>query len=254
MMSNSVDSPFLRVMIVDAHEIFRYGLRDLLNHIDGFRVVAEAESCTDALAQIEITPIDLVLLDLHLPDFDGIETILHLQEFVPPPQVIVLSATIDNHVLLEAMLAGASGYLTKDTPAKDIVKTLQGFQRGELAMLPTVAADVVRLLVQQCRHIEAELFNYIKNHTNKFDISRTAMPSNGGPDSTGSSNSFLEVLTPQEEKVFQLMRKGLSNKQIAANLSISPFTVGKHVQNILRKLGVVNRTQAASYTSFEGGK
>jgi len=243
----------LQVMIVDDHEIFRHGLRDLLNDIDGFRVVAEAGSCKDALAQMEITTIDLVLLDLSLPDFDGIEALLHLQEFVPPPQVIILTATIDNNVLLEVMLAGASGYLTKDTSARNIVKMLQSFQRGELAMLPIVAANAVRLLVQQCRHIEAELFNYIQNHTNKFDTPPNTMPPNNGSASMGSSNSFLEVLTPQEDKVFQLMRKGLSNKQIAAQLSISPFTVGKHVQNILRKLGVVNRTQAVSYTSIEGG-
>lgn len=243
----------LQVMIVDDHEIFRHGLRNLLNSIDGFRVVAEAGSCKDALVQMEITPIDLVLLDFRLPDFDGIEAILHLQEFVPPPQIIILSEPIGNDILLDAMLAGTSGYLTKDTPARDIVKTLQAFQRGELAMLPTVTADVVRLLVQQCRDIEIELFNYIKNNTNRFDKGSHAMQSNGGAASTDSSNSFLEVLTPQEDKVFQLMRKGLSNKQIAVHLSISPFTVGKHVQNILRKLGVVNRTQAASYTSFKGG-
>ena len=254
--SNAVKScvqPTLRVMIVDDHEIFRHGLCDLLNNIEGFQVVAEAGNCKDGLVQMETTPIDLVLLDLSLPDFNGIEALLHLQEFVPPPQVIILCDTIDNDVLLEAMLAGACGYLTKDTSARDIIKLLQGLQRGELAMLPTVAAKAVRLLVQQCRHIESELFNYIKNHNNTFETARTAMPSHSGSASTGSSNSFLEVLTPQEDKVFQLMRKGLSNKQIAAHLSISPFTVGKHVQNIFRKLGVVNRTQAVSYTSFKGG-
>lgn len=244
----------LRVMIVDDHEIFRHGLRNVLNNIDGFHVVAEAGTCQEALVQMEITPIDLVLLDLSLPDFDGIEALLHLQESASPPQVIILSETIDNDILLEAMLAGASGYLTKDTSSRNITKTLQGFQRGELAMLPTVAANVVRLLTQQCRHIEAELFNYIRNHTGKFDTSPTVTSSNGGSASTASVNSFLEVLTPQEDKVFQLMRKGLSNKQIAAQLFISPYTVGKHVQNILHKLGVVNRTQAASYTSFEGGR
>jgi two-component system, NarL family, response regulator DevR len=253
MVHNPANGGFLRVMIVDHHEIFRHGLRDLVNDIDSFRVVAEAGSCQDALAQMERTTIDLMLLDLRLPDFDGIEVILHLQEFVPPPQVILLSETIDSDVLLDAMLAGASGYLAKDTPASDIIKALQGFQRGELAMQPTVTADAVHLLVRQCRQIEAKLFNYIKNHKRAFDTPSTVVQLNGGSVPTGSANSFLELLTPQEEKVFQLMRKGLSNKQIAAHLSISPFTVGKHVQNILRKLGVVNRTQAVSFTAFEGG-
>src|SRR5262249_9208252 len=133
---------------------------------------------------------------------------------------------------------------TKDMPASDIVKALKGFQRGELALLPTVTLNLVELLVKKYSEVEVELST--RNGPATHEI-----PAFQKDDVVASSN--ISVLTPQETNVFQLLRYGHSNKQIASKLAISPYTVGKHVQNILRKLGVMNRTQAVSYTSFEGG-
>jgi DNA-binding NarL/FixJ family response regulator len=239
----------LRVLIVDDHEIFRHGLRDLIDSIEGFQVVAEANSCRDALALAEERHIDLVMLDMYLPDGDGIEVTRRLrQQVTPPPRVIILSAIIYDDTLLGAILAGAHGYLTKEMPASAIVKALKGFQRGELALLPAVTANLVELLVKRHSEVEAELS---PRHGPEL------APSQKGELNSvvvASSNSATSVLTPQETNVFQLLRYGHSNKQIASKLAISPYTVGKHVQNILRKLGVTNRTQAVSYTSFEGGE
>src|SRR5260221_1134537 len=235
----------LRVLIVDDHEIFRHGLRDLINGIEGFQVVAEANSCKGALALAEERHIDLVMLDMYLPDGDGIEVTRQLrQQITPPPRVIILSAVIYDDTLVDAILAGAQGYLTKDMPASDIVNALKGFQRGELALLPTVTTNLVQMLVQKYSEAEAELSIQVHNSIIMTDISI--------PQKEELPNTATRRLTSQEDNVFQLLRQGKSNKQIASKLAISPYTVGKHVQNILRKLGVANRTQAVSYTSFEG--
>ena len=243
----------LNVLIVDDHEIFRYGLRDLVNAIDGFHVIAEASKYEEAQAKIEEIPIDLVLLDLHLPDVEGTDGVRQLRKDCPQSRVIIISATMDDQLLLEAVQAGVSGYLTKDTSALDIVKALKGFRRGELAMLPTVAAHVIELLVQKCHLLETELSIQQRDEAKELNDSRSDLPHTLLTSPSLSSYTSLPALTPQEEKVYQLMLRGQSNKQIAAQLYISRFTVGKHVQNILHKFGVTNRTQAVSYTLFEGG-
>ena len=251
----------LRVMIVDDHEIFRHGLRDLINGIQGFLVVAEATSTIQALSLLESMPIDLVLMDLSLKGDDGLDATLQLKQSASPPSVIILSATMTNDTLMNAILAGVDGYLTKDIPAADIVNTLQGFQQGALAILPAVAADVIHMLVKKCNDLawrcdslEAELILNDQHESKSVEISVPSMLQTGQASAKGISFSTPQSLTHQEEKVFHLMRLGHSNKHIAAQLSISHFTVGKHVQNILRKLRVKNRTQAVSYTSFEGGE
>jgi len=247
----------LRLMIVDDHEILRHGLRDVIKTIKGFTVVAEASSCQDTLAQIQRTTIDLVFLDLSLPDGDGMELVHLLRHRNPAPAVIVLSATLNDDLLLETMLAGASGYLTKDVPAAEIARLLQGFPRGEMVLTSVVASRLINLLVQKC--LTAGM-----SQPAAKDETRVSTPPKQRPHNDDAidplhtmESSPLQHLTPQEDKIFQLMRLGLSNKQIATQLSISRFTVGKHIQNILRKLGVTNRTQAAqaaSYTAFEGVK
>src|SRR5260370_2108957 len=121
----SLPDQSLRVLIVDDHEIFRHGLRDLINSIEGFQVVAEAGSCKNALALAEQRPIDLVVLDMYLPDGDGIEVTRQLrQQITPPPRVIILSAVIYDDTLVDAILPGPQGYLTKHTPTIHIVTPL----------------------------------------------------------------------------------------------------------------------------------
>ena len=240
-----------RVLIVDDHEIFRHGLRDLINSMEGFEVVAEGGSCKDALTLVGQMQIDLVILDMYLPDGDGIQVTRQLKrQATNPPCVIILSAMMYNDTLVDAILAGAEGYLTKDMPAGDILKSLKGFQRGQLALPRAVTTNLVHLLVQKFSEKEAELSSYLQNGITSTDIS--PLQTENINNSAFLSNTSFPMLTQQEARVFELLRNGQSNKQIASQLSISPYTVGKHVQKILRKLGVTNRTQAALYTSFEG--
>jgi DNA-binding NarL/FixJ family response regulator len=241
-----------RVLIVDDHELFRHGLSDLLNSIEGFQVVAEASSCKDALLLAERLHVDLVMLDMYLPDGEGIELTRQLRLLLnPSPRVVILSAMVYDDILVDAILAGAHGYLTKDMPSSEITKALKGVQRGELALLPLTTANLVHLLVQKYKETVAELAIYRQSgiHTSITSQSQVDELNHA----TATSSATTPIFTPQEAKVFQLLRLGQTNKQIATNLMISPYTVGKHVQNILRKLGVSNRTQAVSYTSFEGG-
>ena len=241
-----------RVMIVDDHEIFRNGLRSLLAESGAFRIVAEASNCEDALIHLQSLPIDLVLLDLHLPDVNGMEALHRLKNSSPSPDVIIISATIDDDTLLDALLADISGYLTKDTSAIEMLDALQTYQHGEMAFSFPVASRAIYLLLQHCNMLEGELAVYRQNDMNMFaeSVAEPELPF-VIPTVQGTRNP-LPLLTPQEERVYHGMCKGQSNKQIAAELYISRFTVGKHVQNILRKLGVTNRTQAVSYTLFEG--
>ena len=243
-----------RVMIVDDHEVFRYGLSKLLADSESFRIIAEASNCEDAFIRLQAVQIDLVLLDLHLPDVTGMEALHRLKNGFPALDVIIISATIDDDTLLDALLAGVSGYLTKDTPAFEILNALYAYQRGELALSSVVASHVILMLIQHATILEGELALLRQNEMKTFE---RAMPENVHPlhpdlPQLQVTRNMLPVLTPQEEKVYQLMSKGRSNKEIAAELCISRFTVGKHVQNILRKLGATNRTQAVSHTLFEG--
>src|SRR5579872_5997268 len=122
----------LRLMIVEDHELLRHGLHEIINTIEGFKVVAEARSCSDALAHLQRATIDLIFMDLSLPDGNGMELVHQFRQLSTPPAIIILSATLNDDLLLEIMLAGASGYLTKDVPASEIVRLLQGFLQGEM--------------------------------------------------------------------------------------------------------------------------
>ncbi|MEO8974128.1 MAG: response regulator transcription factor [Ktedonobacteraceae bacterium] len=243
-----------RVMIVDDHEVFRYGLSKLLADSESFRIIAEASNCEDALIRLQAVLIDLVLLDLHLPDVTGMEALHRLKNSTPALDVIIISATIDDDTLLDALLAGVSGYLTKDTPAFEMLNALYAYQRGELALTSSVTSHAMFLLLQHANILEGELAVLRQNEMKALDRSspENALPPPSVISPLQAAKNLLPVLTPQEEKVYQHMRKGQSNKEIAAALCISRFTVGKHVQNILRKLGATNRTQAVSHALFEG--
>lgn len=239
------------VLIADDHEIFRRGLRELINSIAGFLVVAEVGTCKDALTLIEQMNIELVMLATHFPDGDGIQFTRQLQQRAgKPPYVIMLSDMMWDETLVGAFLAGAEGYLTKDMPADDIIKSLQGFQTGQLALTRAMATNLVHLLVQRCAEKDEDHFLYLQNAITSIDM--PSVQTEQIKDVSHTLNASSPILTQKEAKVFELLRNGHSNKQIASQLAISPYTVGKHVQKILRKLGVTNRTQAASDASYEG--
>lgn len=246
----------LKVLIVDDHELFRRGLRDLINTIQELKVIGEAASSREALSIIEATPVDLVILDLSLSDGSALPVIPIIRERAAAPSVIVLSASIDDDVLLQAMLSGASGYLTKDLTAPEIASLLYQFSRGGLALAPGTASKLIQLLIDRNRELEEARRARLPASNSTLPVATASHATGLTPpaeEKPAPTPSRLSLLTPQEEKIYQLVRQGKTNKEIAKKLSISHYTVSKHVQNILHKLKVMNRTQAVSYTAFEGG-
>ena len=168
----SIDSP-QHIMIIDHHEIYRNGLRDLLNGIEGFQVVAEVGRYQDAILQVASVPVDVVLIDLDLPDAQGLEVLHRLREVTPFSRIVLLIDTLQKDLLLGAMMAGASGFLTRDMLARDFVSALQGLQRGELALSPMLQTATISLLVGRCRDLESQLHIYLNSEASKT-ISFTA--------------------------------------------------------------------------------
>jgi DNA-binding NarL/FixJ family response regulator len=239
----------LLVMVVDGQDAFRRRIRDILHGMGGFQVVAEAASCHTVLETVERLQVDLVIVALSPEDTDCIAFTLQLKHLELAPHVVIFSSAMHDALLMQLILAGADGYLLKDTPTRDIIRAFKHFERGGPAMLPAVATSVIHLLAERCLAfpaIPATPQESIAEFSGVLPvISERETSLSPGPDQPVH-------LSRQEQNVFTLLRQGLSNKQIAGQLAISPYTVGKHVQNILRKLGAVNRTQAAAYTSFEG--
>jgi len=204
-------SPRPSVMVVDDHELFRGGLVAMLEE-RGIRVVAEAARASDAVALASELRPDVVLMDLSMPGMPGIEATRRLANDRPPVRVLVLTIVDSGQQVMDALLAGASGYLVKDAPIAQIVDAIFAAMRGELVLSPPIASLLVRRLREP---------------------SATEPPL---PDSE---------FTERQLEVLALLARGIRNQEIAKALFLSEHTVKNHVSSILLKLKVANRTQAA---------
>jgi NarL family two-component system response regulator LiaR len=208
----------ITVMIVDDHEMVRKGARGYLDAQLGIKVVAEAESGAEAVMLAgEYIP-DVVLMDLVMPEMDGVEATRKVKDVSPRTQIIVLTSYHQDEHIFPALQAGAISYLLKDVKAKELVEAIQRAAKGEATLHPRVAARVIKQF------------------------------SSGERD---RSNLFTE-LTERELEVLTLIAKGYTNQKIAGDLVISIGTVKGHVSNILSKLQLADRTQAAVYAWQEG--
>jgi DNA-binding NarL/FixJ family response regulator len=202
-----------RILIVDDHPLTRDALAGLLAQ-NGFDVVGRAESGEDAVAQAgELRP-DLVLLDLTMPDMDGLTALPKIREAAPEAEVVVLTASEDEHNLLGAIRGGAAGYLLKSEPPERIVTFLRGVAQGEAAL----SGPIARRLLDQVRE--------------------------GGTRVALVPESIAGALTARELEVLLLLDRHLGTDEIAARLFISEHTVRSHVKSLLAKLGVSSRREA----------
>jgi two-component system, NarL family, response regulator LiaR len=207
----------IRVLIADDHAVVRRGLRTFLDLQEDIDVVGEAEDGEEAIAEARRSRPDIVLLDLVMPKLDGVAAIRGIRECSPSTRVIVLTSFLDDDKLLPAVRAGAAAYLLKDVQPQELVGAIRTVQAGESELHPAAAARVL-----------AEL-------------------ADGGP--RGEPRA---ALTPRELEVLELIARGLPNKLIARELGVAEKTVKTHVSNLLGKLGLTDRTQAALYAVREG--
>ena len=207
----------IRVFVADDHAIVRKGIAAVLELVPDIEVVGEAENGRDAVSQVAQLRPDVILMDLVMPEMDGIEAIRCIKEAQPKARILVLTTFAGEDKVLPAIKAGALGYHLKDSRPEELVRAIRQVHRGEASLHPIIARKVLE------------------------ELSR---PSSRPP--------TPDPLTPREVEVLQLVAQGLENWEIAEKLVITEATVRTHVSNITAKLHVASRTQAALYALREG--
>jgi NarL family two-component system response regulator LiaR len=203
----------IRVVLVDDHAIYRGGLREALE-TRGVEVVGEASEGTSAIRVVRDVAPDVVLMDVNMPGLSGIESTMRIRAVAPTAQVIMLTVSADEKDVEEAIFAGARGYVLKDAPVEEIHAAVRAAAVGESLLSPRIAADILERI--------------------RADLGRPALPEEARAE-----------LTEREREVLSLVAQGRDNTQIADELFVSVQTVKNHVSNILAKLEVQNRVQAA---------
>ncbi len=207
-------SELTRVFLLDDHEVVRRGLRELLETEDDLVVVGEAGSAEEALNRIPPTRPDVAVLDVRLPDGDGVEVCREVRSRHPEVRCLMLTSFADDEALFQAIMAGAAGYVLKQVKGMDLVDAIRRVGAGQALLDPSVTEQVL----ERMRH---------------------------GP----PRDERLERLSDQERRILELIAEGLTNRQIAERIHLAEKTVKNYVSNLLTKLGMQRRTQAAVYAA-----
>lgn len=202
----------VRVFLLDDHEVVRRGLRDLLEAEDDLEVVGEAGTAEEAYGRIPATRPDVAVLDVRLPDGDGIEVCREIRSKHPEIQCLMLTSFADDEALFSSIMAGASGYLLKQVKGTDLVGGIRRVGAGESLLDPSLTQKVLERL-------------------------------------RSPEDDELSGLTPQERKILDLIAEGLTNRQIGERMFLAEKTVKNYVSNLLSKLGMSRRTEAAVYAA-----
>src|SRR5437588_12614962 len=210
----------LRVLIVDDHDLVRYGLRNLLEGA-GVQVVGEASAGQEALHIVREVAPDVVVMDLNMPGMGGVEATRHISTVAPLTRVLMLTISDEDNDVIDAILAGACGYLLKDSSIHELMAGIRAAANGESLISPTIASKVLQRLRASNRQPEIE-------------------------------TTIRAELSDREIEVLKLIANGKDNAMIAGELHISPKTVKNHISNILMKLQIDNRNQAAVYAVRSG--
>jgi two-component system response regulator DevR len=222
-MASSPPSPVerpLRLLIVDDHEIVRAGLVSLLERRPEIQVVAQAGTCGEALLQARRYVPDLVLMDMRLPDGSGVEACRDIRAELPDTKVVFLTSSVDDEDVLAAILAGASGYVLKQTRATALMATLLAAGRGESQLDPAVTGAVM---------------DRVRRMAN------------------GELQDASETLTAQERRILLLLAEGRTNREIAALVFLSDKTVKNYASAIFKKLNLERRSQTAAFVARHDG-
>jgi DNA-binding NarL/FixJ family response regulator len=208
----------IRILIADDEELVRTGLQMVLRAEAGLEVVGEARDGEEAVVLAKRLQPDVVLMDIRMPHLDGLEATRRIRESDGPRVVVLTTFDLDEHVF-RALRAGASGFLLKDTPAAQLIAAIRAAAAGDALLSPSVTRRLIEAFI-------------------------------GRPEV--SVRGRLDELTPREEEVLRLMARGLSNAEIAVELTVGEATIKTHVARVLSKLGVRDRVQAV-VAAYEGG-
>jgi two-component system response regulator DevR len=204
----------IKVFLLDDHEIVRRGVKDLLETAGDIEVVGEAGTAAEAIARVPATQPDVAVLDVRLPDGSGIDVCRDLRAANPDLRCLMLTSFSDDEALIDAIVAGASGYILKEVRGSDIVNAVRRVAAGESLLDPHAAARVIERL-------------------------RNPPP----------EDERLAGLSPQERRILALLADGMTNRQIADQLYLAEKTVKNYVSNLLMKLGMHRRTEAAVFAA-----
>lgn len=207
----------IRILIADDHAIVREGLRTLIQSKTEMELVGEAENGFQALVKTKELKPDVILMDLVMPHMGGIEAIKEIKKSIPDARILVLTSFAEEDIVFPAIKAGALGYLLKDSSPEQLIQAIHDVYQGNTTLHPNIA----RMLVEEMNQ--------------KSDLPPTDHP-----------------LTEREVDVLKLVAQGMTDQEIAERLVLSRWTVHAHVRNILAKLHLANRTQAALYALREG--
>jgi two-component system response regulator NreC len=221
----------IRLMLVDDHDVVRTGLRSFLEAQDGLNVVAEANSGETALQRaLEVNP-DVVVMDITMANMDGLEATRRLKKICPDCEVLALTVHEDKQYLFEMLAAGATGYLTKQAAAEELVAAIRAVAQGYVYLQPVLA----RWLLEDYRRLLDQ------------DLS-----SDEGPSPDLIDQKELEVLSDREQQVLELVAQGMTNPQIGDELGISPKTVARHRERIMNKLNLHSCTDLVKFALRTG--
>ena len=204
----------MRVFLLDDHEVVRQGLRSLIEVEDDLIVIGEAGTAEEALDRIPATRPDIAVLDVRLPDGDGVEVCREVRSRLPEVQCLMLTSFADDEALFSAIMAGAAGYVLKQIRGNDLVDAIRRVAAGESLLDPAVTARVLERLRAEPKEDEG-----------------------------------LARLSEQERKILDLIAEGLTNRQIGEHMFLAEKTVKNYVSNLLSKLGMERRTEAAVYAA-----
>ena len=206
--------PGLKVMLVDDHEIVRQGLRALLEAEEDIEVVAEADNGPSAVSLASATQPDVIVMDVRMPEGSGVEACRAIRDERPDAQVIMLTSFSDDEALFNSIMAGAAGFVLKQIRGRDLIEAIRTVGDGKSLLDP----DVTKRVLERLRKA-------------KFD----------------EKDPKLARLSPQEERILDMVGEGLTNREIAERIHLSDKTVKNYVSTILQKLEVARRAEAASY-------
>jgi two-component system, NarL family, response regulator DevR len=209
----------LRILLVDDHEVVRLGLKALISRHPRFEIVGEAGTADEALAKARVHKPDVVVMDIRLPGRSGIDATRDIVEALPETKVIILTSYADDDLLMDAVAAGATGYVLKQIGSDDLVRALEAVGRGDALLDPAMMNKAFARLRDAARKDRGDAF---------------------------------KMLTEQEVKIIALIARGRTNREIAGEIFLSEKTVRNYVSSILGKLGLSHRAQAAAYAVEHG--